>query len=694
MFGRRTLTWMVEKKVEKVDEVDKKVKDMEEVEKVEKESKMEKVSTTADEVVSVLQKEIRRGSQDALTWGLVLYENGYAGAAFNRLRVIAMEDAAVKIRLPVVVDALFDEFKSAMKKNNIKKLTETKSCEECKTALLKAIQLLVSSPKTRCLNHALALARKTLVDDSKVYTAKGALDEFNAKIALGDFESTLVAALRVMIWDDKECTFGMWKTMKEMTNFDPLLYTLQKWKSVNESLSIAQALVLVLRGKTNQLTYLSGFDVAKIDVTSLVVGQIPPFLPEVPDYAVDKHTSRGKKMGRGVAHFYTVGALVNNEPFADPWVQRARAWYEEIEKGSLGAKVKAKSKSIIKELLRRWKLVLGVVDPPKSLKSVSRPKTLKSVSQSKDSKRKKESSEDSDATESESDEEDGVTTKEKGLTTKEKSLKTKKVKKFAVPVSLRKENFPGQNVEEVKNSPFGDLQDGVLTQIPCASKPPAMVGLWTMPDDVWSGRRVFLKGPESRERALTQQWFNCIKTKFAEIRPIETRVLKWNDKYYILMEDLSHGWTTKPAKKKDRVTKQDNDITIIKSGEDVDASKIMQEYLRLTKFEDVSESMVKQYLAILMMRQVLGSSDTCNRNILQRGDQLWSVDECVSGKPLMVLIAHITKSLKDQLSKWFVAHRQWCLDLLQTWQSVPLAPYLHRDITDRFDYVRQKVNAF
>lgn len=661
MFGHRELTWTVE---------------------VEKDGKMvsEKVSTTADEVVSVLQKEIRRGSQEALTWGLVLYENGYANAAFNRLRVIAMEDAAVKIRLPVVVDALYDEFKSAMKKNNIKKLTETKSCEECKTALLKAIQLLVLSPKTRCLNHALALARKTLVDDVKVYTPKGALDEFNAKIALGDFESTLVAALRVMIWDDKECTFGMWKTMKEMTNFDPLLYTLQKWKSVNESLSIAQALVLVLRGKTNQLTYLSGFDVDKIDTTSLVVGQIPPFLPEVPDYAIDKHTSRGKKMGRGVAHFYRVGALVNNEPFADPWVQCARAWYEEIEKGSLGAKVKAKSKSIIKELLRRWKLVLGVVDPPKSLKSVS---------QSKVSKRKKESSEDSDTTESESDEEDGVTTtKEKGLTTKEKGVKTKKVKKFAVPVSLRKENFPGQIIEEVKNSPFGDLQDGVLTQIPCASKPPAMVGLWTMPGDIWSGRRVFIKGPESRERALTQQWFNCIKAKLAEIRPIETRVLKWNDKYYILMEDLSHGWTTQPAKKKDQ------DITIIKSGDEFNASKIMQEYLHLTKFENVSESMVKQYLAILMMRQVLGSSDTCNRNVLQRGDRLWSVDECVSGKPLTVLIAHITKSLKDQLSKWFVVHRRWCLDLLQTWQSVPLAPYLHRDITDRFDYVRQKVNEF
>jgi hypothetical protein len=671
MFGHRILKW----KVQDVDAITGA--------KTEKE-----VSTTADEVVSVLQKEIRRGSRDALIWGTVLHENGYANAAFNRLRVIAMEDAAVKIRLPVVVDALYDEFKSAMKKNGIKKLTETKSCEECKTALLKAIQLLVSSPKTRCLNHALALARKTLIDEVTVLDAKGALNEFNAKIALGDFESTLVAALRVMIWDNKECTFGMWKTMKEMINFDPLLYTLQKWKNVNESLSIAQALVLVLRSKVQidgndaNPHFLSGFDVQKMDASPLVVGQIPPFLAQVPDYAIDKHTSCGKKMGRGVAHFYTVGALVNNEPFADPWVDRARAWYEEIEKGSLGAKVKAKSKSIIKELLRRWKLVLGVVDPPKS------------VSQSNPSKRKKDSKkedeedeEDSDATESDDEEEDTEKHMQKH-TQKSKTTTTKQTKKFAVPVSLRKEGFPGQSIEEFKNSPFDNLKDGVLTQIPCAAKPPAMVGVWTLPEDAWSGRRVFLKGPESRERALTQQWFNCIKAKLDGIRPIETRVLCFNDKYYILMEDLSHGWTTQSAMKKE------TPITIIKSGTAHDDSRIMQEFLRTVHWSDIPESMVKDYLAILMMRQLLGSSDTCNRNILQRGDQLWSVDECVSGKPLTVLIAHITKSLKDQLSQWFVKHRQWCLDLLQTWKNVQLTPYLHRDIADRFAHVEQKVNEF
>ncbi len=35
--------------------------------------------------------------------------------------------------------------------------------------------------------------------------------------------------------------------------------------------------------------------------------------PEIPDYAIDMHTARGKKMGRGVKHFLEEGAVVSPE---------------------------------------------------------------------------------------------------------------------------------------------------------------------------------------------------------------------------------------------------------------------------------------------------------------------------------------------------------------------------------------------
>lgn len=34
---------------------------------------------------------------------------------------------------------------------------------------------------------------------------------------------------------------------------------------------------------------------------------------DVPDYSLDMHTRRGKKLGRGLEHFYKEGALVNNK---------------------------------------------------------------------------------------------------------------------------------------------------------------------------------------------------------------------------------------------------------------------------------------------------------------------------------------------------------------------------------------------
>ena len=36
-------------------------------------------------------------------------------------------------------------------------------------------------------------------------------------------------------------------------------------------------------------------------------------LPTIPDYAIDMHTARGGKMGRGVSHFLEVGAQVSPE---------------------------------------------------------------------------------------------------------------------------------------------------------------------------------------------------------------------------------------------------------------------------------------------------------------------------------------------------------------------------------------------
>jgi replication-associated recombination protein RarA len=46
---------------------------------------------------------------------------------------------------------------------------------------------------------------------------------------------------------------------------------------------------------------------------------------ELPDYALDKHTARGARMGRGMEHFVEVGSqLANQADVADPYADEAR----------------------------------------------------------------------------------------------------------------------------------------------------------------------------------------------------------------------------------------------------------------------------------------------------------------------------------------------------------------------------------
>lgn len=50
--------------------------------------------------------------------------------------------------------------------------------------------------------------------------------------------------------------------------------------------------------------------------------------PEVPDWALDKHTRAGKAMGRGFEHFKEVGSHLENEAGPDPWREEAFATWE------------------------------------------------------------------------------------------------------------------------------------------------------------------------------------------------------------------------------------------------------------------------------------------------------------------------------------------------------------------------------
>jgi replication-associated recombination protein RarA len=62
------------------------------------------------------------------------------------------------------------------------------------------------------------------------------------------------------------------------------------------------------------------------DLLNVVYGEIQheDKKPPIPDYALDMHTLRGKKMGRGLEHFFSEGTKLKKEPFQNPYTEKAK----------------------------------------------------------------------------------------------------------------------------------------------------------------------------------------------------------------------------------------------------------------------------------------------------------------------------------------------------------------------------------
>ncbi len=157
-----------------------------------------------DEVISALQKEIRRGKEyEAVYWAVEL-ESFNARALWNRLRVIASEDVGVaEPHAPLIVNALESAYWYAKEKGK----------DECRLFFVNAVLILAKAPKCR----------------------------------------------------------------------------------------VADDLTITLYGNMERGERL-----------------------EMPDYALDKHTFRGRRMGRGMEHFVEEGSKITNEGAPNPYKETAK----------------------------------------------------------------------------------------------------------------------------------------------------------------------------------------------------------------------------------------------------------------------------------------------------------------------------------------------------------------------------------
>lgn len=697
----------------------------------------------ADLVVSALQKEIRRGSFRALNWALTLLKNGYYGACFNRLFVITMEDASPHLRLPEVIEALYEEGKAALKG---KKMTDSKDVEVCKTTLIKAVLHLVDTPKSRCLNHLLALARMTLVDEimTLAHEAKersvqdvshvlyGSVNDFKAALT-ESLDKAVVAGLRILIWNHKPSVKSMWTLLRKtcLPEHAASIKALEKWTKQSAPLALAHAIMLVrsdipLPFDKNAISAMSQQRIADALEELRLAGRI-----EVPDYAIDKHTADGKRLGRGIQHFYAVGAVVEKEAFPDPWVAPALEAFEKFNASKSTAPAKlnnvkfpkwpAQKSTAVQKFIRICWVILQM-SPTTETHAHDENSSEEDVDNA--NANADDEKNDPDATESDEEEEKKVSkkrTKETQdlrraiddissdedeeevveQTKKPQEEGKKKRKKYPAPVNPINDLHCLEMgiVESICIDPFTVLKNPIYTQIPCGRKPPALIGKYSLEHDQWSNRMVFLKGPVTLPQAISQ-WF-CSHMKLimgdqmvdpmmdteAEGQPIEgqvqpqetelpppgfdmrllngipTRILRFGEKFYILMLNIMDDLTTAECEWNNQK------IAVLKPSTAPKTCKTFQEYLRQTKTA-LSPEVIRQYLCVILFRQFWGISDTCNRNIIIRDELVYSIDELVCGKPLCPWVWHVSKAFQATLCGWIKENRAFCSSVIDHWVGV------------------------
>ncbi len=135
-----------------------------------------------EEVVSALQKRIRRGLVDeALWWAVELNESGFGAYCWRRLLVIASEDVGVADHhAPVLVHALW-QMSQEIYKHERANAKDKKRVKWNGDALLHAAWYLANAPKSREMVDACAVIEQRMTKGERREIEDFALDQHTAR---------------------------------------------------------------------------------------------------------------------------------------------------------------------------------------------------------------------------------------------------------------------------------------------------------------------------------------------------------------------------------------------------------------------------------------------------------------------------------------------------------------------------------
>ena len=266
-------------------------------------------------LMSALQKAIRWCEiNDARSFAKNLMDMGSQPTLiFNRLLIIASEDVGLADpSLILYVRKLYDEFENKREQNGIKK-ADAFNFPDLHEIVDRAVIAAALSYKSRLTPMATGATlnniyqNETFKENPSIYLTRLA-DTVKNRDEKQALYYSFVAGI-FFNYKDRISKF-IQRQGKDLND-----YLIQGWaeeyKKDSEMMVLAGCVVMLCRN----LNFTHGEYKNTIDQHfSLQINKA-----QIPDRAYDKHTKKGKMMGRGLKHFFKVAATVKNERFPNDW---------------------------------------------------------------------------------------------------------------------------------------------------------------------------------------------------------------------------------------------------------------------------------------------------------------------------------------------------------------------------------------
>ena len=279
---------------------------------------------------SVIQKAIRRREINlARYYSKQLVDLGTPGWLWNRLSIISAED--IGLADPTMVGFVrerWDAFENLLKQKKIKKSEVINDQQLCdiidQVVIAEAI-----SYKSRLLPM---LSFITLYDiyHNETFTRNVSeylscfIDALNKK---DERQAVYYATVVDTFMGHKQKIISLIEEQSKNQNTNLLSEWINEYVRSGERLMLVGSVVMLCR----DINYTHGEY-----KTGLHQHLSAPITEEqIPDYAYDRHTMAGKRMGRGLKHFFEVAAYVENERFENSWQTDGEQAYLQAEESDV-----------------------------------------------------------------------------------------------------------------------------------------------------------------------------------------------------------------------------------------------------------------------------------------------------------------------------------------------------------------------